>query len=51
MAKNKIIEKISEQLIDLSDVFTSQLGCYGFWGEVEVPECLRKELEDRQEQE
>ena len=25
--------------------------CSMFWGEVEVPECLRKELEEKQEQE
>ncbi len=51
MAKNRIIEKVNEQLIGLSDVFTSQVGCIGFWGEVEVPECLRKELVENQEQE
>lgn len=51
MAKNRIIEKVNEQLIGLSDVFTSQVGCIGFWGEVEVPESLRKELENKEEEE
>ena len=51
MAKNRIIEKVNEQLISLSDVFTSQVGCIGFWGEVEVPECLCKELENKEEEE
>ena len=51
MSKEQMIKKLSEQLIDLSDVFISSTGCHGIWGEVEVPECLRKELENREEEE
>lgn len=55
-----ITEKMVLWISDESSVTEEQLiirkfalerGCIFFWGEVEVPECLRKELEDRQEQE
>ena len=51
MSKGQMIKRLSEQLIELSDVFISSAGCHGVWGEVEVPECLRKDLEENQEQE
>lgn len=50
MSKEQMIKRVSQQLLDLSDVFISSTGCHGVWGEVEVPECLRKELEEKQEQ-
>lgn len=51
MSKEQMIKRLSEQLIDLSDVLISSTGCHGIWGEVEVPECLRRDLEEKQEQE
>ena len=51
MSKKQMIRKLSEQLIELSDVFISSTGCHGVWGEVELPECIRKELEEKQQQE
>ena len=51
MSKERVINRLSEQLIALSDVFLSSTSCHGVWGEVEVPECLRKELENREEEE
>lgn len=51
MEKKKFIEKVNEQLIGLADVFSSMVGCIGFWGEVEVPECMQRELEEKEEQE
>lgn len=51
LEKKKFIEKVNEQLIGLADVFSSMVGCIGFWGEVEVPECMQRELEEKEEQE
>ena len=45
-----MIKGLSEHLIELSDIFVSSAGCHGIWGEVEVPECLRKEVEMQEEE-
>ena len=33
------------QLEDLSDVILTLTGCKGFWGEPELPDCMRGEME------
>lgn len=49
--RKKLKEKISNTLEDLAGDIIMQTGCMWTWGEVEVPECLRKELEEVEEQE
>lgn len=49
--REKLREKIGNTLENLADDIPMQTGCILFWGEVEVPECLRKELEEVEEQE
>lgn len=44
--KNKLREKLNEQLNNLAGNMQESMGSYLFWGEVEMPECLRKELEE-----
>ena len=39
-------KKLTKTLLALSVVFATSAGCHSFWGEVEVPECMRAELED-----
>lgn len=45
MENNKWIRRITSGLLILSTVFATSMGCHAFWGEVEVPECLRKKTE------
>ena len=40
--KNKINEVLENMAYDLS----GERSCNLFWGEVEVPECLKEELEE-----
>ncbi len=47
MFHKKWIPKLTSGLLALSAVFATSMGCHIIWGEVEVPECLRKELEDK----
>lgn len=49
--KNELRKKLSEHLDNLAFDVQESLGSYCFWGEVEVPECLRKELEQNNEAE
>lgn len=44
--KNSLSEKLNEQLSKLAGNMQESLGSCLFWGEVEMPECLRKELEE-----
>lgn len=44
--KNKLREKLNEQLTNFAGNMQESLGSCLFWGEVEMPECLRKELEE-----
>lgn len=40
---------VAAQLEDLSDVILTLTGCKGFWGEVELPDCMRVEMESESE--
>jgi len=42
-AINKKLEKIAYEL-------AGERGCRYFWGEVEVPECLKKEIENEEQE-
>ena len=44
-------EKLKKALDELSYNIPITTSCSFTWGEVEVPECLRKELEDKQKNE
>ena len=35
---------VAAQLEDLSDVILTLKGCKGFWGEPELPDCMRVEM-------
>lgn len=48
---NMLKQRVGDTLENVASEIALERGCIFFWGEVEVPECLRKELEDRQEQE
>lgn len=48
--KNTLREKLNEQLNKLAGNMQESLGSYLFWGEVEVPECLRRELEESEKE-
>lgn len=45
MHYQKLLTKITNGLIVLSTLFASNLSCHAIWGEVDIPECLRKEVE------
>lgn len=40
---------VAAQLEDLSDVILTLTGCKGFWGEPELPDCMRVEMESESE--
>ncbi len=44
-------EKLKKSLDEMAYDIPIATSCSMFWGEVEVPECLRKELENREEEE
>ena len=43
-------EKLKKSLDEMAYDIPIATSCSMFWGEVEVPECLRKELENREEE-
>lgn len=43
---NKISEKIKNVLDEMAYVVPVNASCGFVWGEVDMPECLRKELEE-----
>ena len=47
--REKLREKIGNTLESLASDIPMETGCVLLWGEVEVPECLRKELEQPEE--
>lgn len=40
---------VAAQLEDLSDVILTLTGCRHFWGEPELPACMRAEMESESE--
>lgn len=48
--KNEVREKLNETLSNLALDVQEALGSFVFWGEVELPECIRKDLEKDHEQ-
>lgn len=44
--KAKMREKINNLLSDLSEDMVEELGSMLFWGEIEVPECMKNETEE-----
>lgn len=48
---NMLKQRVGDTLENVASDIVLERGCIFFWGEVEVPECLRKELEDRQKNE
>lgn len=48
--KKKFRQTLNEQLNKLAGNMQESLGSYLFWGEVEMPECLRKELEESEKE-
>lgn len=40
---------VAAQLEDLSDVILTLTGCRHFWGEPELPDCMRVEMESESE--
>lgn len=49
MQYQKLLTKITSSLMVLSTLFVSSTSCHVLWGEVEIPECLRKEIEMQEE--
>jgi hypothetical protein len=49
--KNAVRKKLNESLSNLALDVQEAIGSFVFWGEVELPECIRKELEEKQQQE
>lgn len=49
--KNRWRKSVGNILENTASELALEQGCMLFWGEIEVPECLRKELEEKQEQE
>ena len=49
--KNAVRKKLNESLSNLAIDVQEAIGSFVFWGEVELPECIRKELEEKQQQE
>ena len=47
----KIIDYLADTLEDYADVILSATGCSKFWGEVELPHCLRESFEGNEESE
>lgn len=45
MFYKKWLPKLTSGLLALAAVFATSMGCHAIWGEVEVPEFLRNELE------
>lgn len=41
-------EKMNQSLSDLAADIPVYTGCFFFWGEVEMPACLKEELEIKQ---
>lgn len=39
---------VAAQLEDLSDVILTLTGCKSFWGEPELPDCMRAEIESEE---
>ena len=48
MENSKWIRRVTSGLLMLSTVFATSMGCHVVWGDVEVPECLRKEAESQE---
>ena len=48
--KNVVREKLNESLSNLALDVQETMGSCVFWGEVELPECIRKDLEENQVQ-
>lgn len=40
-------EKLNEVLSNLAVNIPTVTGCFGVWGEVELPECIREEVEEK----
>lgn len=47
--KELLKEKINQTLENMSDEMPGSRGCVCFWGETEVPECIRKKYENEEE--
>lgn len=47
--EKKLKDKINQTLENMSDDLPGSRGCNLFWGEVEVPECIKKKLEKEEE--
>ena len=45
----EVKKKLNETLSDLAYNLQESMGSFVFWGEIVVPECLRKELQEREE--
>lgn len=48
---SKCVNRLTACLLALTGVIAGNMACMGYWGEEEVPECLRKELEKKKEYE
>lgn len=46
----KVINSLTACLLALTGVLAGNMACIGYWGEEEVPACLRKELEENAEE-
>lgn len=47
MSKERCKDILADILEDLAGDIISLTGCKGSWGEVELPECLRNQENDR----
>lgn len=48
--KELLKEKINQTLENMSDEMPGSRGCMWFWGETEVPECIREKYEKEEEE-
>lgn len=49
--EKNIRSTVSQVLENMSEIIGLETGSVMLWGEVEIPECIRKELEEKQQQE
>lgn len=43
----RVMKKVNSMLLGMSDSIVSNTVCYGFWGEVKVPESVIKDAEEQ----
>ncbi|MCI5937147.1 MAG: hypothetical protein MRZ36_04015 [Eubacterium sp.] len=45
MKTKKLVQKVSERLAEMADGMVEQSASVTFWGEVELPECMKEQAD------